>query len=93
MPNSGDSAPFTAVKFPSRRKRFRTRAAAAQAATEGWDLTFSDEFEGPAKTFPDAKKWNIEVNGNPPKAVRDRAPDPAALSPDPRPLPEAPAVL
>lgn len=34
----------------------------------GWDLTFSDEFDGPSNTYPDAKKWNIEVNGNPPNS-------------------------
>ena len=42
-------------------------AAPARAAA-GWDLTFTDEFTGSAGAFPDAAKWNIEVNGNPPNS-------------------------
>jgi beta-glucanase (GH16 family) len=37
-------------------------------AQTGWDLTFSDEFNGAANTYPDPTKWNIEVNGNPPNS-------------------------
>jgi beta-glucanase (GH16 family) len=37
----------------------------AQVKT-GWDLVWSDEFNGVANTFPDPAKWNIEANGNPP---------------------------
>jgi beta-glucanase (GH16 family) len=37
-------------------------------APTGWDLTFSDEFDGPAETYPNPAKWNIEVNGNPPNS-------------------------
>ncbi|MDB5048876.1 MAG: glycoside hydrolase, family 16 [Fibrobacteres bacterium] len=42
--------------------------AAAARAQSGWDLTLSDEFNGPANTYPDPAKWNVEVNGNPPNA-------------------------
>ncbi len=42
--------------------------ARTHAAAEGWDLTFSDEFTGAAGSYPDAAKWNIEVNGNPPNS-------------------------
>ena len=37
-------------------------------AQTGWDVTFVDEFNGAANTYPDPTKWNIEVNGNPPNS-------------------------
>jgi beta-glucanase (GH16 family) len=43
-------------------------AARTHADATGWDLTFSDEFDGAAGSYPDASKWNIEVNGNPPNS-------------------------
>jgi beta-glucanase (GH16 family) len=47
---------------------FSFLVAAAVHGQSGWDLTFSDEFNGSANTFPDPSKWNIEVNGNPPNS-------------------------
>ena len=36
-----------------------------EAAAQAWELTWSDEFEGPSNTLPDAAKWNVEVVANP----------------------------
>lgn len=38
---------------------------AAAHAQSGWDITLSEEFNGPANTYPDPAIWNVEVNGNP----------------------------
>jgi beta-glucanase (GH16 family) len=35
------------------------------AARPGWNLVWSDEFNGPQGTQPDSTKWTMEVNGNP----------------------------
>jgi beta-glucanase (GH16 family) len=40
-------------------------APASGAMAAQWELTFADEFDGPAETFPDAKKWQIAVTQQP----------------------------
>src|ERR1700687_2054885 len=34
------------------------------AKAQGWVLTWSDEFDGPAGTAPDRSKWGYDVGGN-----------------------------
>ncbi|MGB7762768.1 MAG: glycoside hydrolase family 3 C-terminal domain-containing protein, partial [Bryobacteraceae bacterium] len=38
-------------------------AAASQTTTTGWQLVWSDEFNGPAGTPPDPTKWNYDLGG------------------------------
>jgi uncharacterized protein (TIGR03437 family) len=42
---------------------FSPTKAAAQTATNGWQLFWSDEFNGPANTPPDPTKWNYDIGG------------------------------
>jgi beta-glucanase (GH16 family) len=39
-------------------------ATAAPAAAQTWNLIWSDEFNGPAGSFPDSTKWNYDVGNN-----------------------------
>ena len=39
-------------------------ATAVQAHAQTWNLIWSDEFNGPAGTFPDSSKWSFEVGNN-----------------------------
>src|ERR1035437_4171287 len=38
-------------------------AIAAAQTTSGWQLVWSDEFNGPAGTAPDPAKWNFDLGG------------------------------
>ena len=40
-------------------------ASTVDAALPGWNLVWSDEFNGPQGTQPDSTKWTMEVNGTP----------------------------
>src|SRR5580698_10669479 len=37
--------------------------AASAQTTSGWQLVWSDEFNGPAGTPPDPTKWNYDLGG------------------------------
>ena len=39
-------------------------AAASQTTTTGWQLVWSDEFNGAAGTPPDPTKWNYDLGAN-----------------------------
>ena len=39
-------------------------AASSQAPASAWRLTWSDEFDGPAGSAPDASRWVVETGGN-----------------------------
>jgi beta-glucanase (GH16 family) len=39
-------------------------AVALPARAQSWNLTWSDEFNGAAGTFPDSTKWNYDVGNN-----------------------------
>ena len=39
-------------------------ATALPAHAQTWNLVWSDEFNGPAGTFPDSTKWNYDVGNN-----------------------------
>jgi beta-glucanase (GH16 family) len=39
-------------------------ATAVQAHAQTWNLIWSDEFNGPAGTFPDSTRWNFDVGNN-----------------------------
>jgi beta-glucanase (GH16 family) len=42
-----------------------SEASTVDAARPGWNLVWSDEFNGAQGTQPDSTKWTMEVNGNP----------------------------
>jgi beta-glucanase (GH16 family) len=43
---------------------FLALAPASPGTPQDWSLVWSDEFDGPAGTPPDASKWNFDVGGN-----------------------------
>jgi beta-glucanase (GH16 family) len=43
---------------------FLFSASARQTNAQSWTLTWADEFDGPANSAPNAKKWGYDLGGN-----------------------------
>ena len=60
--------PLTLTALLAAAPHAQSTSSTPSTSQSGWDLVWSDEFDGAANTYPDPAKWNIEVNGNPPNS-------------------------
>jgi beta-glucanase (GH16 family) len=65
VPGADGSGASDAIGSDADASANTSEASTLDAARPGWNLVWSDEFEGPQGTQPDSTKWTMEVNGSP----------------------------